>query len=139
MSVRYNKKNMIPGPVVDPDSEAFWNAISDGKLVFQKCGDCGKLRHPPRPVCPKCRSLNIEWEPSSGKGTVYSKIIYRKSPHPGLKAPYTVVLVELDEGVKLVSNMMGIKNEDIKIGMQVEAVFHKVSDELNLPKFRKVK
>ncbi len=138
MTVNYNKNEMIPAPVVDPDSKAFWDAVQNQELVFQKCGDCGRLRHPPRPVCPKCRSLNIEWEPSSGKGTIYSKTIYRKSPHPGMKAPFTVVLVELDEGLKLISNMVDIKNDDIKIGMQVEVVFDNLTDDLNLPKFRKV-
>ena len=98
MSVEYNEKDMIPGPVIDPDSKVFWDSVQNQELVFQKCGDCGQLRHPPRPVCPKCRSLNIGWEPSSGRGTVHSMTTYHEAPHPGLKVPYTVVLIELEEG-----------------------------------------
>lgn len=138
MSVEYDKKNLIPGPTIQPDNKPFWEGIERQELIFQKCGDCGALRHPPQPVCSKCRSLNVAWEPSSGKGKIHSMVTYHESPHPGLKAPYSVVLIEMEDGVNMVSNMVDIQPKDIKIGMQVEVVFDNITDDLSLPKFRKV-
>jgi hypothetical protein len=74
-------------------------------------------------MCPKCRSLEIEWVPSSGKGKVYSWVTYRQSPHPGFKAPYSVVLVELEEGVRMVSSLTDYPPEKIHIGMPVQVTF----------------
>ena len=88
-------------------------------------------------MCPHCRALETEWVPSKGKGTVYSWVVYRESPHPGFKAPYAVVLVELEEGVRLVSNLVDVAPEEVSIGMPVEVVFDQVSEEVVLPKFRK--
>jgi uncharacterized OB-fold protein len=88
-------------------------------------------------MCPRCRSLEREWSPATGKGTVYSWVTYREAPHPGFKAPYSVVLVELEEGVRLVSNLVDVGPEEIAIGMPVEVVFDQVNEETFLPKFRK--
>ena len=88
-------------------------------------------------MCPKCRSLEKEWSPSSGKGTIHSWVTYQEAPHPGFKAPYSVVLVELEEGVRLVSNLVDVKPEEITMGMPVEVVFDQVTEEMVLPKFRK--
>jgi len=137
MSVEYDKKHPIAGPTIDPDSEGFWEGVKRQELVFQRCTGCGDWSHPPRPMCPKCRSLEKEWSPSSGKGTIHSWVTYQEAPHPGFKAPYSVVLVELEEGVRLVSNLVDVKPEEITIGMPVEVVFDQVTDEIVLPKFRK--
>jgi uncharacterized OB-fold protein len=116
----------------------FWEGVKEHQLVFQRCKECSTWVHPPRPACPKCRSLEKEWAPSSGKGTVYSFVTYLESPSPSFKVPYSVVLVELEEGIRLVSNMVDIKPEEIYIGMPVEVVFDDITEELTLPKFRKV-
>jgi len=137
MSVEYNKEHPIAGPTIDPDNEGFWEGVKRQELVFQRCKDCGDWSHPPRPMCPKCRCLEKEWSPSSGKGTIHSWVTYQEAPHPGFKVPYSVVLVELEEGVRLVSNLVDVKPEEITIGMPVEVVFDQVTDEMVLPKFRK--
>jgi uncharacterized OB-fold protein len=137
MSVEYDKEHPIAGPTIDPDSEGFWEGIKRQELVFQRCKGCGDWSHPPRPMCPQCRSLEKEWSPSSGKGTIHSWVTYQEAPHPGFKAPYSVVLVELEEGVRLVSNLVDVKPEEITIGMPVVVVFDQVTDEMVLPKFRK--
>jgi uncharacterized OB-fold protein len=138
MSMVYDTEHPVPMPPIIWDNMGYWEGINRHELVFQRCKECGTWRHPPRPVCPKCRSFEKDWAPSTGKGTVYSCVTYQESPHPGFKAPYSVVLVEMEEGVRLVSNMVDIKSEEISIGMPVEVVFEDIAEGLTLPKFRKV-
>ncbi len=142
MSVTYDPEHKIPRPVIWPVSydsaTGFWEGIKKHELLLQRCKSCGKFLHPPRPMCPKCRSLEIELVPASGKGHVYSWVTYQKSPHPAFKVPYSVVLVELEEGARLVSNMVDCAPEEIYIGMPVEVVFDDIAEDLTLPKFRRV-
>jgi len=138
MTVEYNPEHPIPMPPILWENTGFWEGIKRHELVFQKCKDCGTIVHPPRPMCPQCHSLEKEWAPSRGKGEVHSRVTYLESPHPSFKAPYSVVLVELDEGPRLVSNMVDVEPDDIQIGMAVEVVFDDISEELTLAKFRKV-
>lgn len=138
MSVEYDTDHPIPAPTIHPDNQGFWEGVKNRELRFQRCKACSKWLHPPRPMCPKCRSLETEWVPVQGKGAVYSWVTYQEAPHPGFKTPYSVVLVELEEGVRLVSNLKDVKPEEITIGMPVEVVFDNVTEEVILPKFRKV-
>ncbi len=137
MSMVYDSEYPVPMPPILWDNMGFWEGIKRHELVFQRCQECGTWLHPPRPVCPKCRSLEKEWAHSTGKGTVYSWVTYLESPHPSFKAPYSVVLVEMEEGVRLVSNMVDIRPQEISIGMPVEVVFDDIAEGLTLPKFRK--
>lgn len=134
----------IPGipllrPRVDLDNQGFWEAVRQHKLVFQKCKDCGLLVHRPRPMCPRCNSMEREWAPSTGKGVVYSWVnfVYANAAYPGIKVPYTVVVVEMAEGVRMISNLYDVKPEEVYVGMPVEVVFDDIADDLTLPKFRR--
>ena len=134
----------IPGipllrPRVDLDNQGFWEAVRQHKLVFQKCKDCGLLVHRPRPMCPRCNSMEREWVPSTGKGVVYSWVnfVYANAAYPGIKVPYTVVVVEMAEGVRMISNLYDVKPEEVYVGMPVEVVFDDIADDLTLPKFRR--
>lgn len=138
MSMKDDAKHHIPMPPMLWDNMGFWEGIKGHELVFQKCKQCDAWAHPPRPMCPRCRSLEKEWSPSTGKGIICSWVTYRQSLHPGFKVPYSVVLVELEEGVRVVSNMVDVKPEEIYIGMPVEVVFEDVAEDLTLPKFKKV-
>ncbi len=138
MSVEYNKENPMPVPTRYFDYEGYWKGIDENKLTLQKCGDCGAWCHQPQPMCPDCHSIERKWEEVSGKGTVYSWVTYHESQEPSFKAPYSVVLVELDEGMRLISNLVDVKPDEIEIGMKVEVVFDKIMDEITLPKFKKV-
>ena len=125
----------LPGP--DHDTEGFWEGTKQHKLLIQKCSDCNQLRHPPQPACAKCRSLNSEWQEASGKGTVYSFVVQQHPTHSFFTdVPYNVVLVELEEGTRLVSNLQGVPADEVKIGMAVEVVFEDVSDDTTLPFFK---
>ncbi len=134
----------IPGipllrPRVDLDNQGFWEAAKQHKLVFQRCKDCGLLVHRPRPMCPRCNSMEKEWVPSMGKGIVYSWVnfVYANAAYPGIKVPYTVVVVEMSEGVRMISNLHDVKPEEVYVGMPVEVVFDDVADDLTLPKFKR--
>lgn len=134
-------------PAVDEDSGPFWDATLRGELRIQACAKCGRLRFPPRPMCPWCRSLDATWERMSGRGTIWSFVV----PHPPLLpayanlAPYNVIVVALDEDptIRLVGNLVaspdGPINEvdphSIVIGEPVQAVFPVIAEHLALPRW----
>jgi len=139
MVMEYSPAIPLLRPHIDLDNRGFWEAVKQHKLVFQKCKNCGLLVHRPRPMCPRCNSTEKEWAPSSGKGTIYSWVnfVYANAAYPGIKIPYLVVVVEMEEGVRIISNMHGAKREDIYIGMPVEVVFDDIAEDLTLPKFKR--
>jgi len=139
MVMRYNPDIPVLRPYVDFDNSGFWEAVREHRLVFQKCKQCGLIIHRPRPMCPRCLSTDREWSPSEGNGEIYSyaNIVYQNAGYPGIQSPYTTVLVELTEGVRILSNMFDVKPEDVYIGMPVEVVFDDIDEDLTLPKFRK--
>jgi uncharacterized OB-fold protein len=113
-----------PGPIVTEDSAVFWDAAAQHRLVGQRCGECATLRHPPRPMCPHCGSLEVEVVELSGRGTVYSYARLHHPQHPAFDYPVLAVLVDLDEGIRLVSNLTDLDDEhQVVIGMRVEVTF----------------
>ena len=96
-------------PSISPDTEFFWSGLKDHKLLIQRCADCKTLRVPPRPMCGNCQSLQVGFLESTGRGTVYSFVMPQYPPLPFIQYPYVVALVELDEGVRIVSNLCDIE------------------------------
>ncbi len=127
-----------PRPSTNLDNQFFFDGAKDGKLLIQTCSSCGALRHPPGPMCPRCQSLEWETVEASGKGTVYSFVTNHYPQVPAFDYPLNVALIELEEGVRLISNVVGIPAEDVEIGMAVEVEFTAFDDELTLPQFRPV-
>jgi uncharacterized protein len=125
-----------PRPAITQDSSFFFEGAKRGELLIQRCESCGKLRHPPRPACPYCRSLDWGTVVSSGRGTVFSFVVVHHPQAAGFEYPLPVVLVELEEGTRLISNVSGIEPEDLRIGMEVEVDFRSYADDLTLPVFR---
>ncbi len=121
------------------DNAWWWEACDQGKLLIQKCSDCGALRHPPRPMCGKCQSSRWEAVPASGRGSVHSYTILHHPPIPGYELPLPVALIDLEEGTRLVANIGGCKPEDLRIGMKVECLFEDVDESMRLPVFFVVK
>jgi len=133
-----------PLPQIRPDTAPFWEGCKRHELLIQRCSDCGTFRHPPRPMCPECNSLNSEWVKVT-KGTVYSYTVVHDRPMPVLylpgfanDRPLAIVLVELPEAgnIRMVSNIVDCRPEDLKIGMPVEVIFDDVTEEITLPKFK---
>jgi hypothetical protein len=118
------------------DNGWWWEAVDRGELLIQKCSECGALRHPPRPMCPSCQSTNWKGIPSQGRGTVYSYVVMRHPPIPGYDYPLPIAVIDLEEGTRIVSNVVGCKPEDVYIGMKVRLSIENVDEELKLPLFR---
>jgi uncharacterized OB-fold protein len=125
-------------PSMTPDTQFFWDALRDRKLLIQRCTDCGALRHPPRPMCPACRSLGWDTVEAVGQATVSSFVVPRHPEMPFMEHPYIVALVELDEGTKLVTNLVDVDLDDATIGMRVEVTYLECDDGLVLHQFRPV-
>ena len=129
---------MKPLPRITPDTEPFWNALRERKLILPYCLDCGKPHLPPGPVCPVCFSGRLEWRPVSGRGRVSTWTVVHKAWFPAFAAevPYNVVQVELDEGPRLTASIAGLPNERLEVELAVEIDFGEVRDGITLPRFR---
>ncbi len=127
-------------PYVDLDNQGYWDAIKNHKLVLQHCNNCNKFIHPPRPMCPGCRSQDtLEWKESSGRGIIYSFIMFTspKMAYPAYELPYAVVLVEMEEGSRICANTHEIEPDEIYIGMPVEVMFEDLPDGQSVFRFKK--
>jgi uncharacterized OB-fold protein/acyl dehydratase len=118
------------------DNAWWWEKIDAGELHIQRCKECGTLRHPPRPMCGDCQS--IEWDSvvSTGRGEIHSYVIMHHPPIPGYGFPIAVGLIDLEEGTRIVSNVVGCELDDVHIGMKVELSIENVDDEMKLPLFK---
>jgi uncharacterized OB-fold protein len=122
-------------PTVSADTAFFWEALKEGRLVVQKCSACGRLRHPPGPMCPQCHSLSWAERECSGLGEVYSFVMPQHPQYPWCDYPYVVALIELVEGIRIVSNVCGVLPEEVNIGMPVQVSFAEFDDGLVLHQF----
>lgn len=125
-----------PRPAQSHDNAFFWEGVARGELRIQRCTGCQALRHPPGPMCPHCQSLDWDAVVSAGRGSVFSFVVAHHPPVPPFSYPNAIALIELDEGTRLVSNLVGIAPADVAIGMRVRVEFTRVDDELILPLFR---
>ena len=117
-------------------SEPFWAACREERLTVQRCRDCGAYVFIPQPCCGECLSDELEWVESSGKGTLYSFSTVYRPQQPSFEVPYTVVVVEIEEGWYMLSNLVGVEPDDVEIGTPLEVFFEKRSEEITLPLFR---
>jgi len=124
----------FPLPVPGRYTQPFWDACQRGVLEVPACLDCGRMFLPGGPVCPACWSSKLDLRPVSGNGEVFTFTVYRHSYHPALKTPYVVALIELTEGPRLISNIVGCAPEDVEIGMAVRVQFEREGD-FTLPRF----
>lgn len=130
--------NKKPLPRLTTVSETYWKGARNHKLLIQKCENCGKKIYYPRMVCPKCLSSDLGWVEASGRGKVYSYSVVNRPPSKEFSedVPYILALVELAEGPKMITNIVGCEPEKVKIGMDVEVVFDDVTEDIALPKFK---
>ena len=127
-----------PIPVITELNEPHWEGARRGEFLAQRCTACGHIWFPPAPNCSGCLSTDYEWAPMAGTGTVYSFIVYHQGWLPGYRddLPYNVAIIELDEGVRLINNLVEVDNDAIEVGMPVEVVFEDVAPDVVVPRFR---
>jgi uncharacterized OB-fold protein/acyl dehydratase len=123
-------------PVISPDTEFFWAGTAVGELRIQRCGECGTVRHPPGPRCLSCGNMTAGFVVAAGTGEVYSYVVHHHPPVPGKKLPIVIALVQLPEGVRMVGELLGVKPDQVRIGLPVRAEFVRVDDDLTLPAWR---
>lgn len=125
-----------PVPIVDGDSSVFWEGCKANKLLIQRCRSCQTPIFYPRAMCPSCMSMDLDWVESTGQGVVYSYTIARRPAHPSFAddVPYVVALIDLDEGVRMLSNIVGCDVNEVRCGKPVRVVFEERAD-YRLPVF----
>ncbi|WP_317452024.1 MULTISPECIES: bifunctional MaoC family dehydratase N-terminal/OB-fold nucleic acid binding domain-containing protein [unclassified Streptomyces] len=125
-----------PRPVINRDNAGFWEGVAAHRLLIQRCGGCSALRFPWLPGCLDCGSRAWDTVQASGAGTVFSYVVMHHPPFPAFDPPYAVGLIELAEGVRIISNVVGVPPDEVRIGMPVRLEFLRADEELELPVFR---
>lgn len=131
----------VSGPQPTIDDRQFWEFCQQRELRFQRCAACGRFRHPPAPVCSQCRSFESEWVRAPETGEVFSFTIVHHPAHPAMKdrLPYNIVIVDFPEcgHARLVSNLIDVEPEEVRIGMPVSLVWETAGNGLTVPRFKK--
>ena len=125
-------------PTINDVNRPFWDGCTHGKLLVQRCTQCGFRRYPAAGACPKCLSPGAEWEPLSGRGKVFSFIVFHRAYHPAWesKVPYVVAMIELDEGPMMMSNVVGVDPAALKVDDAVIVAFEALDEGLAMPVFK---
>jgi uncharacterized OB-fold protein len=129
------KKKPVPRPA--PESVKYWQAAKEHRLEIPRCNACDKFWFPPSQSCPHCLSTDFAFVPVSGRGKVFTFVTFHRVYHPAFakEVPYVVALVELDEGPRLLTNIVGVKPESVTCEMRVKVVFDDVAEDVSVPKF----
>jgi uncharacterized OB-fold protein len=125
----------IPRPA--PESVPYWEAAKNHRLELPRCNVCGKFWFPPSRSCPHCLAADFTWTPVSGRGTVFSFVVFHRVYHPAYEGevPYVVALIALEEGPRMLSNVVGIAPDKVRVDMPVKVIFDDVADGVSVPKF----
>jgi uncharacterized protein len=128
---------LLPLPEPSIETEQFWAAVQDRRLVMPKCDACGTVNFPPRVACEICTKTHFTWTEMSGHGKVYSFTVYHRVYHPAFKekVPYVVAVVELAEGPRIISNIVGLPISEVTCDMPVTVLYDEVRDGYLIPKF----
>jgi hypothetical protein len=126
----------IPLPRPTALSRPHWDGCKEGVLRVQRCGACGHFVFIPQPLCTRCQSDALEWVASRGRGTVYSYTVVHRAPRPDFAVPYVVAIVELEEGWHMLTNLVDVAPDAVRVGMPVEVKFLQMSEAITLPYFR---
>jgi len=132
----------LPQPIT-PEAKPYWDGLKEQKLLVPRCAECGHVFFYPRILCPRCHSRNLTWVETSGKGKLYAFEIAYQSFNPAMKVrpPYVLAMIELDEGPRLMSNLINAEPDPkvLKCDMRVEVVFSRLSDDITIPLFQPVR
>ena len=130
MATQYQERK-IRDPAMNPGDKPYFDAAAEGKLMLKKCNDCGEVHHYPRALCPFCWSAQVEWVQAKGTGEIYTYSVTRRGP----PTPYCIAYVKLDEGVKMMTNIVDCDLDAIRIGQRVKVVFKKSENGTSVPMF----
>jgi uncharacterized OB-fold protein len=127
-----------PIPVPSAEAQPYWDGLRDRKLLMPRCDACGKYWFPPSLLCPHCNATKWTWASTSGHGRIFSYVVYHRVYHPGFadEVPYAVAVIELDEGPRMISNVIGIVPDKLVCDMRVEVVYQPITETITLPKFK---
>jgi uncharacterized OB-fold protein len=128
-----------PFPVPTPETAPFWDGLRQNQLRIQRCSDCNQAYFYPRPFCPRCFSWNVVWFSASGRAKLHTfEVVHRAPPAFAADAPYVLAVVELEEGPRMMTNIVGAGTDPsgLTLDMPLEIEYDKISDEVTLPKFR---
>lgn len=131
----------LPSPIVNADSKVYWDGAREDRLMIRRCKNCGEKHFLPRHLCPSCWSEDLEWIQSSGRGIVHSYTVIRRTPMEAFRSriPYIVALIDLEEGPRMMANVIGETALETKIGDLVEVCFEDRQDGAKVPQFRRLK
>ena len=134
-----NERGLLPLPQPSIETQPFWAAVQERRLLMPKCDRCGTYRFPPSLECRVCGSQDYTWSPVSGRGTVFSFVVYRRAWRAAFRdrLPYVVAVIQLEEGPRIVSNVVGTPVEEVECEMPVAVVFEEVRDGYLIPKFQR--
>ncbi len=127
-------------PTVSDINRPFWDGCKEGRLRVQRCSRCEELRYPVAVVCPNCLSKESRWEDLSGRGEIFSFVIIHRGYHPywAERVPYNVAMIELEEGLRMFSNIVGTPNDQLQVGQKVSVEFEVRDEDLTVPVFKVV-
>ena len=127
-----------PLPILNDENRPFWEACREHKLRMQQCDACGHVRFPINHVCPRCLDQAFHWQALSGRGTVFAYVVFHQVYNQAFAqdVPYNVALVQLEEGPRMYSNVVGVAVDAVKVGDALEVSFDRVTDEVTIPRFR---
>ena len=127
-----------PPPMINVETKSFWDATTEGKLMLPRCNDCGTVIWYPRAFCPECSSFDLTWFEATGLGTIYSYTVNRRGQGDYRDLAYVLAYVELEEGPRVLTNIVDCDVESVAVGQAVKVVFHPTSNGAALPRFRPV-
>ncbi len=128
------------GAIRPPDpsvmSQPYWDGCARGELLFQRCASCQGITHTPGVLCAQCNGRDLTWERSAGTGSIYSYTTVWRPQTPAFTVPYCPIIVDVDEGWQILSNLIGIEDDGVEVGLRVRVEFHPLQDGFLLPYFR---
>lgn len=128
----------IPVGTPSATTQPYWDACREGRLIFQRCDDCGLVLERPSTICGACIGRSLSWVESAGTGELYSWTVVWRPQHPAFKVPYVPAIVSMDEGWKHLGGVVGCEPEELTAGLRLRVEFHPASDEITLPYYRPV-
>ncbi|MCW2546495.1 MAG: hypothetical protein JWN96_955 [Mycobacterium sp.] len=125
-------------PTIEADSKPFWDAAREHRFLIARCNACGRAHHYPRPFCPFCWSDDVHWEDASGRATLYTySTVYVNDLYPFRdKLPYLAAVVDLEEGPRVMTRLVGVRDDELSIDMQLVVDYENLNDQLVAPVFR---